>query len=170
MQKIAYGQSIYTARREGASRCCQSAPARQHEDRDYRASLGGRRQPAGALLANWRTGQLTLNRTSSGMMQSSALVNDAQFYRVTQTSMEPLLTSDRLEVEIQRKQSLPGSEIAFDVSTRVDWRLRTVRRRLPPGSPSLQKSQRFCMTSKSRHQRPFPRVCASGGRAMAGSR
>jgi hypothetical protein len=80
-------------------------------------SVNEHNQPS--FLANWTLAQLTLNGLPSNPSKVSAVLNGAQLYRATQTSMVPLLTGDRLEINAKLDSNSTAGKPVFNISVQV---------------------------------------------------
>ena len=70
-------------------------------------------------VGNWASAQTILRATSAGPEQVSALFEDLQFYRTTQISMEPLITSDRLQFNTRPNLASTAGQPVFDITAQV---------------------------------------------------
>jgi hypothetical protein len=80
-------------------------------------SISDRNQPI--FLANWTTAHLALSGGPANPDRVSVAFDGAQFYRVAQNSMQPLLTSDRLEAEARLSPTPANGMSVADVSTHI---------------------------------------------------
>ena len=72
-----------------------------------------------AYVGNWTLAQTTLRATAASPEQVSVLFEDLQFYRVTQISMEPLLTTDRLQFNTRPNPAAAADKSIFDITAQV---------------------------------------------------
>jgi hypothetical protein len=80
-------------------------------------SISNRNQPI--FLANWTTAHVALSNGPTNPDRVSVAFDGAQFYRVAQNSMQPLLTSDRLEAEAHVSPTPANGMSIVDISTHV---------------------------------------------------
>lgn len=87
-----------------------------------------------SLVGDWTQAQATIRGTPDHLEQVSFTLDGAQFYRVAQVSMQPVLTGDRLEISARPNSGSTAGKPIFDLAAHINGGA------IPEGGPILSQT------------------------------
>ena len=77
------------------------------------------RDQSSTFLANWTLAQMTFRGSPATPEHVAVVFDDLQFYRATQANIEPIITGDRIELDLRLNPTPTAGKPLFDVAAHI---------------------------------------------------